>query len=424
MSEMSLPVRPLPVVQSWDCHQSGSCCKEYRIVLSEDEARRIEEQGWTAEELGGDPPVVEAGWWWRREKRLGSRGAEGCVFLSESGRCRIHEKFGYEAKPLPCRLFPFALYPAGGHWRVGVRFACPSAAANLGRQVTEYSGELQAWAQELTAREGLSARPDGSLAPPPLLDDGTRLSWPDTLALADAAFKILRDPRSPVERRVRKLLHLAGSMKQARLEGVTGPRLVELLELLSGAAEAEVPARPEQVEAPTWLGRVLFRQAAAVYTRKDQGPRRGAPLRSVLGRLGAAWSFLWGRGPVPRLHQVIPEATFEEAEAPRGPLPREAEAVLERYFAVKVWSLQFCSSRKGPPFWEGLESLLLICPLALWLSRLFRDVPREKAVVTALTVLDDHFGYNPVLYSLRQRMGLRILAWRGDLARLTAWYSR
>jgi hypothetical protein len=79
---MSLPVRPLPVVQSWDCHQSGFCLKEYRIVLSEDEARRIEEQGWTAEELGGPPPVVEAGWWWWREKRLGTRGAEWCVWIS------------------------------------------------------------------------------------------------------------------------------------------------------------------------------------------------------------------------------------------------------------------------------------------------------------------------------------------------------
>ena len=59
---MNLPVRPLPVAQNWDCHVSGSCCKEYRIPLSPDEARRIEEQGWTPEELGGRTPFRTTGW--------------------------------------------------------------------------------------------------------------------------------------------------------------------------------------------------------------------------------------------------------------------------------------------------------------------------------------------------------------------------
>jgi len=169
---------------------------------------------------------------------------------------------------------------------------------------------------------------------------------------------------------------------------------------------------------------MLFRQAAALFTRKDQGPQRGLPLRSMLARLGAAWSFMRGVGAVPRLHRRIPEATFEEAEEARGPLSAGAEAVLERYYAIKVWSLQFCASRKGPPFWEGLETLALTCPLVLWVARLFKDASREEAVTTALTIVDDHFGYNPVLHGLRQRLGVRILAGRGEIARLTAWYAR
>ncbi len=420
---MTLPVKALPVVQNWDCHVSGSCCKEYRIPLSDDEVKRIEAQGWTAEELGGHSPFTVTGWL-TKETWLNSRAGEGCVFLSEQGRCRIHEKHGFEAKPLPCRLFPFALFPAGDHWRVGVRFACPSAAANKGRGAAEYSDDLHAFAGQLAAREGMTERPDGSLAPPPYLDDGSRLEWPETLRLVDALLKIVRDPRSPMERRMRKCLHLSSSMKQAKLADIKGVRLTELLDLMSGAADQETPADPAQVPAPTWVGRMLFRQAAALFTRKDQGPQRGEPLRSILGRVGAAWSFMRGTGAVPRLHRKIPESTFEEAEEPRGPLPAEAERVLERYFAIKVWSMQFCASRKGPPFWEGFETLALICPLVLWVARLFKDVPREQAVITALTIVDDHFGYNPVLHGFRQRMGLRILAGRGEIARLTAWYSR
>jgi hypothetical protein len=45
-------------------------------------------------------------------------------------------------------------------------------------------------------------------------------------------------------------------------------------------------------------------------------------------------------------------------------------------------------------------------------------------VLQALTVVDDHFGFNPVLASLRQRLSFRILAGKGGLARLIAWYSR
>ena len=40
------------------------------------------------------------------------------------------------------------------------------------------------------------------------------------------------------------------------------------------------------------------------------------------------------------------------------------------------------------------------------------------------TALDDHFGYNPLLGSFRQRLALGILIRSGDLERLVAWYSR
>jgi hypothetical protein len=63
-------------------------------------------------------------------------------------------------------------------------------------------------------------------------------------------------------------------------------------------------------------------------------------------------------------------------------------------------------------------------PLILWLMRLFRDTPQEKAAVQALIISDDHFAANPLLASRRPRCGLQILARRAELARLIAWYSR
>src|SRR5262249_51450234 len=141
--------------------------------------------------------------------------------------------------------------------------------------------------------------------------------------------------------------------------------------------------------------------------------------------LWAAWRFARGTGRVPRTHALIPKTTFEALEQPAGPLPEAAGQLLTRYYLVKLESMQFC----GPTnfhraFWDGFESLVLTFPAMMWLARAFRDVPREQAVAQALRIVDDNFGYNPLLGSRRQLVGLRLMARRGELARLVAWYAR
>ena len=50
---------------------------------------------------------------WSRRYRLGHQADGACVFLDERGLCRIHAKFGEQAKPLACRIYPYAFHPAG-----------------------------------------------------------------------------------------------------------------------------------------------------------------------------------------------------------------------------------------------------------------------------------------------------------------------
>jgi len=419
-------IRHLPVLQNWDCHVCGTCCKEYVVTVTDEERKRIEAQGWDhAADLGGLAPFRRVGPPWARRYHLNHRPDGSCVFLTDQGRCRIHERFGYESKPLPCRLFPFVLVPVHDHWRVGMRFACPSAAANKGRPTSAHDPELKDFAAQLAQREGLQAAPDGALIQPPRLGPGQRVAWPDFLRFVQALLDLLRNRRDPVERRLRKCLALANEMRKSKLEDVKGNRLGDLLELMKGVIEAETPANPQTLPPPGWVGRVLFRQAVALFTRKDHGPNRGVAREGRLALLGAAWRFARGTGRVPRLHQGLPESTFADGEAPRGPLPEAAELILERYYALKVGSIQFCGAAQfGIPFWDGFEILLLTFPIVLWVARLFRDLPREEAIVRALSIVDDHFGFNPMLATFRQRMSFQILARTGELARLIAWYSR
>jgi len=73
------------------------------------------------------------------------------------------------------------------------------------------------------------------------------------------------------------------------------------------------------------------------------------------------------------LHRWLPETTFEQIEAATGPLSSAAEEILERYYLMKVGSLQFCGAAAfGLSFWEGFQSLALTLPVILWVKRAFR----------------------------------------------------
>ncbi len=415
---MSIPVRHLPVVQNWDCHSCGNCCRELHVSVSEEERRRIEAQGW--EELGELRLFVRHGPWWRRRSRLNHRPDGRCVFLGPGNRCRIHERFGADAKPLACRLYPFVLTPAGSHWRVGLRFSCPSAADNKGRPLEQHANEVTQYTRLFERSQGF----EGADVPPPPLQRGQQVEWPDVVRFVQALLAILEDGGDRVERRLRKCLTLAALCRQARFDEVTGGKLVEFLKVLREGLDTEVPAAPGELPPPGWVGRVLFRQLLAIYARKDHGDNRGQAARGRLALFRAACRFARGRGAVPRLNAFLAETTFERCEGAGGPLPAAAEEALERYYIVKVNSLQFCGALHfGRPFWDGLEELALTLPAVLWLARAM-DGPREQAVTRALSLVDDHFGYNPVLGTRRLRFVMGTLARRGEVEKLIAWYSR
>jgi lysine-N-methylase len=423
---MPMPVRHLTVLQNWDCHVCGTCCKEYPVAVTDEERRRIEEQHWEKEPgFQGIPLFKTASGLLVHRQELNRRADGSCVFLSERGRCRIHEKFGPEGKPLPCRLFPFLLVPAGDHWRVGVRFACPSAAANKGRPLTQHDSDLETFAALLAAREGMPNKPSEANLPPPEMQAGQRVTWPDLMRFANVLLTILRAPGERMERRLRKCLTLDRLCRQARFEKIDGTRLDEFLKLVVSSLDGETPADPATLAAPSWLGRLLFRQNLALFARKDQGPDRGLAAQGRLALLRAGWRFARGRGSVPRVNGRMPDATFDQVEALRRPPSPESEEMLERYYLTKIGSLQFCGvMNHGLPFWDGFEVLAATFPVICWLTRLFAGLPALEATQRAVSMVDDHFGFNTVLGTRRQRLGFRIMVRTGELDKLIAWYGR
>ena len=423
--DMALPIRNLPLVQNWDCHSCGDCCRQLEAVITEEEKQRLEKL-----DLAGDSEIAAGPWflakgWLKKSWALRRRPDGSCVFLTLANRCRLHERFGEEAKPFVCRFFPFILIPAGNHWRVGLRYACPSAAGNKGRLLTDHQSVLVQYSHMLEKHAGQS----GESAPPPRLQSGQHVPWTDLIRFGQALVEIVEDREYRLERRLRICLALARLCRQARFNNVTDGRLTEFLDLVRAGLDSEVPRTAAELPPPGWLGRVMFRTLLAVFVRKDLGQYRGPATQTRLGRLRAGWRFVRGKGPVPRVNTLLPEITFEEVE--QGPaLPKELDETLERYYLVKLTSLQFCGPANfGLPFWAGLDSLLLTMPMICWLTKALStavDTPglaSLSAVEKAIFLVDDHFGGNPILGALHNRFLMRTLAQRGDLEKLIAWYS-
>jgi lysine-N-methylase len=398
------------------------------VPVTADERARIEAQGWaTQPEFQGVALFTRR----RSDTHLAHRPDGSCVFLGPDSRCRIHAAHGAAAKPLACRIYPFLLVPAGDHWNVGLRMACPSAAEDKGQPLADHLREAREFAALLEAG---AAKGVESLPPPPLYGSQV-VPWGDVGRIAAAVSHLLANPADPFERRWRKVLFIVSMLRKATFDGggdkkkaVTGNRLSEMVSVMGQAADDEEPKTAAEVNPPGWAGRTVFRQLVAVYARKDHGAEKGSALAGPVSRFWSAVRFASGRGRVPKLHAVLPDsATFAAAGSPFGALGSAAAELLSRWHRVKVESLQFCGAPNfGLCVWEGLESLALTYPVAMWIARLLvagGQAP-DAAVTRAVRMVDDNFGFNPLLGSARQKFALRLLANRGDLARLIAWYGR
>jgi lysine-N-methylase len=423
-----MQVRSLTVLQNWDCHSCGDCCRSYAVPVTAAEKARIEGQGWDKQ-----PEYQNMALFTHRgsETHLAHRPDGSCVFLGPDNRCRIHAAHGAAAKPLACRIYPFLLVPAGDHWNLGLRMACPSATDNKGGPLADHLREAREFA---TALEAGAAKGVEGAAPPPLYGSQV-VPWSDVGRIAAAVSRLLDDPADPFERRWRKVLFVVSMLRKATFDGggdkkkvITGDRLSEMFQVLGQAADDEEPKTAAEVKEPGWTGRTVFRQLVAVYARKDHGAEKGSALSGPVSRFWSAVRFAAGRGRVPKLHAALPDAaSFAAANTPFGALGDAANSLLARWHRVKVESLQFCGSPNfGLAVWEGLESLALTYPVTMWLARVLvagGQTP-DAAVTRAVRMVDDNFGFNPLLGSVRQKTALRMLATRGELPRLVGWYGR
>lgn len=412
----------LPTLQNWSCHNCGGCCKQHTIDITEEEKKRIESQGWETDPATADKTLfVTSG----KSHRLAQQPDGACVFLNEEGLCRIHAKYGEPAKPLACRIYPYAFHPSGDDIAVSLRFSCPSVVENLGTPVEEQVGELQKIAKQVV--------PDGfkSLSPP-LLRPGQQTNWDDFqqfIGMLDAVFA----EDDSVLLSILRILNICNTLDEAKIATVTADQFTELLQLLAQGALAEVETVPSERPRPKAIARRLLRVLVAQYTRHDTLADASAGFRGYWNRLKTSVAFTTASGNIPAVRDEFQTATFASIEESFTFEPGDKATIdemLTRYFRVKIQGIHFCGAAfYNIPALEGLRSLLLVYPSVMWLARWHaagesRRTLNAKDVLMALTVADHNHGYSEVFGLRTSRFRVRALATMQQIEPLSLWYSK
>ena len=406
----------LPAGQNWSCHGCSDCCRGgLLITLLPEDKRRIEQQGWTTAD-GVDPSKMIVAR--LNYHRLGHQADGACVFLDAAGRCRIHAKFGESAKPLACRLYPLVIHPAGEKLLVGLRFSCPSAAANLGKPMAEQGAEIQKLARLVVPK-------DFEKFPPPSVAATPGLDWPDFLRFTHWLDHTLAAENVPVALKLLRALHWLGGVERASLDQITGDSADEILEALVQSAAEKMPALPTDLEMPSGFGRLFLRllvlEHARTVTVADQDVRSAHRWKM----LAAAFCLARASGETPALREGLKCVKLADIEKNFGPLSPGAEALLTRYFRVKIQSLHFCGRAfHGRPLIEGFRNLALLYPIVIWLARWLavsdgRTALADADLVKAVSLVDYQYSYSPYL-----GWRTRLLQQRNDIVRLCGWYAR
>lgn len=416
---MNLPVI-LPDLKSqrFACHSCTNCCRELVVHLTPTDRKKIEDQNWTGRI--DTTPYVRLG----RDHVLNHKPGGGCVFLMEDQRCRIHAEYGPTAKPLACQLYPFTLHREGDDLRSGIRFDCPSVAANKGEPIPQHRHDVRRLAAELQSAADLFSK-----TKPIELCRGCPISAKGLDAIIDQLDVWLRDTDRPLDDRLHGLCSLCDTLDAARLDAVDDDQLGELVTLLIGELKSTAP--PTDLPLPTARHFALLRMAVFAHAEHVALADMQAPLwsrwRYRFVQLLRGRRMIRGHGDVPPLIPGAPAVPFDRIDR----LPRDAaspaqddDEFLTRYLRMRLLSHSaFGDGCYGWPFIDGLRATILSIAVTRWLARYLalvagRTTWRLADLQQALGLVDRAAGRAKELGRASGALRIRFFAQDQGLARL------
>jgi len=382
-------------------------------VLQPGEAERITAQGWeTDPAMPGTSLFVKHG----NSMRLNTREGGKCVFLDEENRCRMHAKFGPQAKPLACRLYPFKFIPTGQTVHADLRFDCPAMAESSGRSLEAHRAELEAMLPHLVTEPAEPAPFHGRL----------RLGWSQLERITGVLARLIAYPELDLTGRVAACIQFGGVLRLLNREALEEATLGSVLETIFNTVVLTMAQDPLERIPPSAGTLTSFRQLLVVCAREDRLGERVPVARRYRDFL----RMVGGQGTVPPLREDAPAVPFSALEAPVGYPPDEVVEPLERCLRVRLESLGFFGDGfAGYGYLDGLNALLLTYPLTFWFARLYaagQDLlaPDADCMAKAVSIVNHAYGLAAVFKSPLERFHLASLCNPVILPKLVVWYGR
>jgi Fe-S-cluster containining protein len=225
--------------------------------------------------------------------------AGSCVFLDDGGRCRIHARLGGDAKPLPCRVFPWELIVTPTGVRVAVQRECRDFSAAtashepLVADACKEGGEVDRLVTELARMGGLPAA-----RPIPILRGVELDTWADYERLEDDLLGVVMAGGDPVSVFTNLATTLSGGHGPAREVFISWrARFQKHVEAILGAAPPPDPRRLIRVDALEALHDALETMSGWTLARA-LGPLDAPAQRLFSAHLRhALWSASLARAP-------------------------------------------------------------------------------------------------------------------------------
>jgi len=420
----SLPViMPRIEGQRFACASCTRCCRDLVVHLFAIDVKHIQEQGWST--VLDRAPYVKLG----HGLVLNKRPDGACVFLEDDGKCAIHRKFGFEAKPLACRLYPFTLRRHETRWQAGLRFDCPSVVGSHGAPLGSHHGEIGRLARLLA--DAVPRRSDRVR-----LQAGVAATPEEYRCVMDAFDEWMRAGQGAageLEHRLRCAAFVTDMLCRAKLAKVRGPRFQELVTLLFSGAGDEIEAMSPDV--PPLRARRLLRQLAYVYGEAATlAEMRSGPLakaRLVWRHLRQSRHYRRGRGPIQNRDGSAGEVTFEQVDVVQPVMGDDVEGtadLITRYTRQRLQSESVAGAGYYDwPLFDGLAAMWLSVVVIAWHARRAaalngRDRLTLDDIGEATRLVDRAAGRVPALGTASERLRTRYLTQDGGLQHLLTAY--
>ncbi|MCX5662181.1 MAG: YkgJ family cysteine cluster protein [Planctomycetota bacterium] len=375
--------------QRFSCRTCSNCCRNWHVELLDDEIRALPALAWPE----GDPCRSVSPFLKFSGRTYLAHAADGaCVYLNRgNGRCRIHEQFGMEAKPLGCRLFPFQIARTfEGQVSVLGRNDCPAIRDNYGQPFDEQRRDIDALAREL---------PLGPAFDPQVLDHLSREQVQAAVEFAVALLNAFPDDRG----KVLFLYYFTDWLATQSVEGLSRETLGLGFPEIQGHVQKVLALPAGRVGA---IHRLAFRALLAQHLRRDEDVVDGRAWR--IPRAIAIARIVLGGGGLPGVGAVFPPGTIRQARLFTGDTHiATASGAFDlhwRMVRLKLASFQFMGRSAGRDFLNGLRGIALLYPFVVATARL-RAAGRASAVVDAQDVdfavgaIDHAVGRQPILRS-------------------------